>query len=128
MARILLADDDDNVRAMLRASLERMNHTVIEASNGKTAVTLYQQEKPDLVLTDLIMPEKDGIETILELMRHHSDAKIIAMSAGGRLLSVDYLRVAKKLGAIRVLSKPFTTQVLADAIDGVLNPNAESAS
>lgn len=119
MTRILLVDDDELLRRMLRLTLIKMGHVVIEAVNGNEALRLCQTEPPDIVLTDLIMPEKEGIETIRELRRLHPDVKIIAMSGGGRGSAKDYLVIAKRLGAAHTLNKPFTNEELAGAIAAV---------
>jgi len=83
MARILLIDDDAPVRRTLRKMLERQGYEVEEAPDGKAGLTLYQENPADLIITDLIMPEMEGIETIMELRRRFPDVKIIAMSGGG---------------------------------------------
>ena len=119
MTRILLVDDDELLRRMLRLTLIKMGHVVIEAVNGNEALRLCQTEPPDIVLTDLIMPEKEGIETIREMRQLHPDVKIIAMSGGGRGNAKDYLVVAKRLGAAHTLNKPFTNEELAGAIAAV---------
>lgn len=84
MAQILLVDDDESFRKMLREMLERAGHEVRDARNGKIALELDLQEPSDLVVLDLVMPEKEGLETILELRRRHVGVKIIAMSGGDR--------------------------------------------
>lgn len=119
MTRILLVDDDELLRRMLRLTLIKMGHVVIEAANGNDALRLCETEPPDIVLTDLIMPEKEGIETIRELRRLHPDVKIIAMSGGGRGSARDYLVIAKRLGAAHTLNKPFTNEELAGAIAAI---------
>ena len=98
MPKILLVDDDDSFRKMLRLTLTKMGYDVVEARDGKEALVLHHQLSPDLVLTDLIMPEKEGLETIEELRRVYPGIKIIAMSGGGRLSATNYLKVAKLMG------------------------------
>ena len=115
MARILLIDDDDSVRTMLRLTLAHFGHTVIEARNGKEGLELFQHANADLVITDIVMPEKEGLEVLMELRKRQPPVKIIAIS-GWR----DYLHVAKLMGAAKVLAKPFSTNVLIAAIDELL--------
>ena len=84
MPRILLVDDDEAFRKMLHKTLERAGYEVQDAPNGRAALAAYSQQPSDLIITDLVMPEKEGIETIMELCRLHAGVKIIAMSGGGR--------------------------------------------
>jgi DNA-binding response OmpR family regulator len=114
MARILLIDDDDSVRTMLRLTLDHFGHTVIEARNGKEGLELFQHANADLVITDIVMPEKEGLEVLMELRKKHPPVKIIAISGG------DYLHMAKLMGAAKVLAKPFSTNILIAAIDELL--------
>lgn len=116
MIRILVVDDDDPLRKILSITLARMGHHVVEARNGKEALQLCQAEPPDIVLTDIVMPEKEGIETIGALRRFHPNVKIIAMSGGGSGSASDYLKIAKHLGARVTLAKPFSDQAMAEAI------------
>lgn len=106
MAKILLVDDEDYIRAMLTEALEDEGYSVETAADGKQAVALYTKADFDLVVTDIVMPEQEGIQTILELRKHNPRVKVIAMSGGGRIRSDDYLELAKKLGAINTFSKP----------------------
>lgn len=122
MARILLVDDDDAVRDVLRKALVGAGHEVEEAANGALAVAAYRRQPAELVITDLVMPEKDGLEAILELRRFDPAVKIIAMSGGGRSLGPGqlYLESARLFGAIEVLAKPFTASALLSTVAGVL--------
>ena len=120
MTRILLVDDDESFRPMLQATLERFGYEVTVAKNGNEAIKHYRERPADLVITDLIMPDKEGVETIRELRGEIPAARIIAMSGGGRNGSDVYLQLATGLGAARVLSKPFSHQELLDAIAAVL--------
>ena len=119
MSRILLVEDDDPLRKILRVTLVRMGHQIMEARNGKEALQLCQAEPPDIVLTDIVMPEKEGIETIGALRCFHPNVKIIAMSGGGSGSASDYLKIAKHMGATMTLAKPFSDQALAEAIANV---------
>ncbi|MFP4379143.1 MAG: response regulator [Candidatus Sumerlaeia bacterium] len=120
MARILVVDDDEQVRVMLRQMLSRMDHEVIDVDNGDDAILEYRKEPTDLIIMDLIMPDKEGIETITELRREFPDANIVAMSGGGRIGPNNYLELASKLGAKRTLTKPFDLNDIREAITAVL--------
>lgn len=115
MARILVVDDDISIRALLREILEEEGHLVEEAGDGKQGVLCYRAQPADLVITDILMPEKDGVELIMDLQESYPEVKIIAMSGGGRGLDAQFsLRIAKDFGAVQQLEKPFTQkQVLA---------------
>jgi CheY-like chemotaxis protein len=116
MAQILIIDDEDEVRSMLRQMLEQAGHEVTEAVNGTEGIEIYEQDAPDLIVTDIIMPEKEGVETIISLRRADPDLPIIAISGGGRLDATDFLTMARKLGARHTLSKPFRRDQLLDAV------------
>jgi len=120
--RILLVEDDDAVREILRKALVAAGHEVDEASNGDVAVAYYRRQAADLVITDLVMPEKDGLETIMELRRMDPSVRIVAMSGGGRTLGPGqlYLESARALGARQILSKPFTVGALLRAVAAAL--------
>jgi CheY-like chemotaxis protein len=120
MPRILLVDDDDSFRKMLRLSLERLGHEVVEARDGKEAVRLVREGTPDVMVTDLVMPEKEGLETIDEVRRQYPGLKIIAMSGGGRVNASDYLKIARAMGADQVLAKPFSIDEIAASLSSVL--------
>ncbi len=120
MARILIIDDEDELRSMLRQMLEQAGHQVTEAVNGAEGIQLYEQDTHDLIITDIIMPEKEGVETIIALRRTDPDLPIIAISGGGRLEATDFLPMAGKLGARRTLSKPFRRDQLLEAVDECL--------
>lgn len=120
MPNILIIDDDNQFRTMLRKMVERNGYEVVEASDGKEGIKLYRKNPTDLIITDLIMPDKDGIETIQELRKDFPDVKIIAISGGGRLGPHDYLHLAKMLGAQRTLTKPIELDELLKAIEELL--------
>ncbi len=119
MARILLIDDDDDLRGVIAQNLSIAGHTVIQAADGHIGLKLFQTTPVDLVLTDLIMPNTEGIETIVEIHRAQPNLPIIAMS-GGIPRSTMYLGIAAKLGARCALSKPFTAEELHAAINQAL--------
>lgn len=120
MAHILLIDDEELVRAALREMMTSAGHTVAEAGNGKEALTLFDAATPDLVITDILMPEQEGLQTIAHMRSLRPAIKIIAITGGGGPRSSDLFRYATMLGARRALAKPFRKKDLLDAIDEVL--------
>ena len=120
MARILIMDDDEQVLAMLEQTLERKGYEVETAINGKEGLKRHRENPADLIITDLVMPEKEGMETIRELLKDSPDVKIIAISGGGRVDPMGYLGTAKLLGAQCVFAKPVDRKVLLDAIRELL--------
>jgi len=120
MALILLIEDDHNLRSVLKMALEKVGHEVIEASDGKIGIEEFRKRNTDLVITDIIMPEKDGIETIVTLKKDFPDVNIIAISGGGRSPASIFLEPAEILGADRVLAKPFEFSELLDMVDEVV--------
>ena len=127
MARILLIDDDHAVRTILRLTLIHYGHAVTEAANGREGLAVFVSSgggAHDLVITDIIMPEQDGLEFLIELRKRHGETKVIAMSGGGRMSAEDYLHNAQLLGASRVLAKPFSNELLLAAIGELLPPRA----
>ena len=120
MKRILVIDDDVQVRQMLRQMLEREGYEVVDAPDGKEGIRLYRDEPADLIITDIIMPEKEGIGTIFELRRDFPDVKIIAISGGGRFVNKnDCLELCRTKG-IPAFSKPFDRKELLEAIQKLL--------
>ena len=113
---VLIADDDDQVRMLLKRVLMKAGYEVSEARNGNEAVRVFRAKPAQVLITDLIMPDKEGIETIQEFRRSNTPVKIVAMSGGGRLDQNMYLSMAKKIGADRVLSKPFMPQDLIQVV------------
>ena len=120
MARILIIDDEDELRSMLRQMLEHAGHEVTEAADGAIGIEIYERDTPDLIITDIIMPEKEGVETIIALRRADPTLPIIAISGGGRLDATDFLSMAKKLGARQTLTKPFRRDQLLEAVSECL--------
>ena len=117
----MIVDDDVNLRKSLRRTLERSGYAVLEASDGNEAMVQYQNHHPDIVVTDLLMPEKEGIETIHELKKKYGDVKIIAMSGGGKLTLETYLKTARMVGAVFTLTKPFNRQDFLSVIEKALS-------
>lgn len=120
MANILLIDDDRLVRYTLRQALENEGHIVTEASNGQSASASMEEATFDLVITDIIMPEMDGIETVMALRDKLPNSRIIAISGGGRGENYDYLKLAKSFGADRTLRKPFRCDELVELVSSML--------
>ena len=120
MRRILIIDDDHHILLMIKKMLERAGFKVELASNGNKGLELLKRMPVDLVITDIIMPEKEGLETIREMKRLRSDLKIIAMSGGGRISSDNYLETARVFGATRVLGKPFSQKQMVSAVHDLL--------
>ncbi len=125
MARILLIDDDQAVRTGMRLTLAHYGHTVTEARDGREGLKLLDQINVDLLITDIVMPEVDGLEVVIEVAKRRPAMRIIAISGGGRLNASDHLQVAKLLGATKVLAKPFTTEALLAAVNEALTDRSE---
>lgn len=121
MSAILVIDDDASVREVVSEMLRLEGHEVTIAENGREAIPRLAAQHFDLVITDLIMPEKEGIETIAEIRRSNETIPIIAISGGGRLGPGDYLETARYIGADATLAKPFARQELLATIDGLLS-------
>lgn len=120
MANILVADDEQAIRSILKMVLQMAGHAVEAASNGEEVLALARQRKFDLIVTDIIMPKKEGIETILELKKLNPAIKVIAISGGGRKGSMDFLQVAQMVGASHTIAKPFEPEDLVAAVEKCL--------
>ena len=114
MASILIIDDEEIIRALLRSVLEAAGYEVTEATNGREGLELYRHRPTDLVITDIVMPELNGLDMLLELTREFLDAKVIAISGAGEEKNV--LDVAKLLGARQTFQKPFSVPDLLGAV------------
>ncbi len=128
MKQILLVDDDATLlEALLRQfHPHRDTWQVATASNGVEALRLARAQRFDVLVTDILMPEKDGTETIIAFRRDHPSVKIIAMSGGGRIIGTEPLGVVSLLGAHATLVKPFDFQMLWDTIQAVLEPEPDA--
>lgn len=117
MKLVLVIDDEAAVRAVLDRILRRAGYDVVQACNGSEGLERIEQDAPDLVITDLVMPEREGLDTITEIGKRFQGLPVIAMTGAdaGEL----YLSIAGKLGAVRVLSKPFTNDQLLEAVESV---------
>ncbi|MBW2615125.1 MAG: response regulator [Deltaproteobacteria bacterium] len=120
MALILIIDDETEIREVLRQILERAGYEVMEASDGREGINLYRERQADLIITDIVMPKKDGLETITDLRIEFPGSKIIAISGGGRLDPKPYLELAEGFGADRLLTKPFGHEELLEAVQDLL--------
>lgn len=117
MKKILIVDDEVLIREGLKIALELEGYSVEIAEDGRQAVKLMDSFTPDVIVTDIIMPEKDGIELILNLRKTNQNIRIIAISGGGRISAKDHLRIASKLGADCILAKPFSVKELITEIE-----------
>ena len=120
MVKVLVADDEDMVRMVVKQTLAKAGIDVIEASNGREALEMQANDPADVVITDIIMPEQEGIETIVQLRKDYPDLPIIAMSGGGRIGATDYLQAAREFGARHILEKPFDRKELLLAVQDCL--------
>ena len=120
MSSILIIDDDAGLRDGLRRSLRQAGYEVREAGDGLQGLRSVEQAPVDLILLDIFMPGKEGLETIRDLRRAHPAIRIIAMSGGGSKGSFDVLKMATMLGARRTLAKPFSREQLLEAVRGEL--------
>ena len=119
MATILIVDDDAPIRAFLRDILEEDGHQIREAADGQMGLTLYREAPTDLVITDILMPERDGMEVTLALTQEFLDARVIAMT--GAAGDQNFLNVAKLFGARCVIQKPFTPDVIRRVVHFTLD-------
>jgi DNA-binding response OmpR family regulator len=119
---ILVVDDDDLIRKTLKLHLEVAGYHVSQASNGLEAVAELENFKPDIIILDIFMPDMDGFETLRRLNHAARRARILAISGGGSAAACDFLDMAAKLGADRVLKKPFTATELTAAVEALLPP------
>ena len=120
MARILLVDDDSKIRTMVRVVLERFGFEVMEAIDGEAALRIARAEKADLVVSDVFMPDCDGLELLRNLRRELPDLKVISMSGGTLGGKIDLLTVARYLGATETIHKPFTATALLALVNRAL--------
>ena len=118
--KILVIDDDAQIRYLLRQVMEWAGFEVIEADNGRVGMAKQRLHQADLVITDLIMPEQEGLETITTLKKEFPQLKIVAISGGGRIGPEAYLPAAQELGAHRIFTKPFDVLELTRAVKELL--------
>lgn len=121
MPSVLIVDDDDQIRRLMRATMEQAGYHVSEGRNGREGLLRYRTTPADVVVMDILMPEKDGLESIIELRQEFPDAKVIAITGGSAKMNVpDFLDVAKVLGANRTLHKPFSMAEFLAAVEAEL--------
>lgn len=118
--RVLLIDDEKMLRDVLRDAFEAAGYDVAVAANGTDGVRLFEEAPSDIIVTDILMPDKDGLEVIMELRKRHPNVKIVAISGGDRTGNRQYLRIARELGAARILPKPFRPKELLALVEEVL--------
>ncbi len=121
MTHILVIDDEELVRISLEEVLAGAGHKVSLANDGEQGIKMCKESHFDVVITDIIMPNKEGVETILELKEHYPDVKIIAISGGARDKADSYLEIAYSLGANKSLTKPFSSKTILDCVDDVMS-------
>ena len=124
MARILIAEDDLNTLQGLQTIIEREGHEVETVSDGESGIRAAEEESPDVAIIDLIMPGKEGIETIIDIRNRFPEIRIVAISGGGQLGPGDYLRSAQLLGAHKTLAKPFKREEIVGAVEELLTKKA----
>lgn len=122
--RILVVDDNEQMRKMLGLLLERAGHEVLETANGKLAMNLLKRGPVDLVITDIIMPEMEGIDLIMAIRAMYPHLKIIAISGGGKIDPRLCLKIADKLGADRILQKPFSKSAILSIVGELLDDSS----
>ena len=120
MVKIMVIDDDTEIRETLVDLLVAKGYQAQGASNGKIALELIASDRPDVLITDIIMPEKDGIQLIAEVKKRYGEIPIIAMSGGGRIPASVYLSHVSALGEIATLEKPFKVSTLTMAVEKAL--------
>ena len=122
---LVLVDDDESVRSILRRHLQRAGYEVREAGEGGAALKLLASALPDLIITDIVMPDMEGVELLITLRKRHPKLPVIAMSGGGRLHPEVYLSVAKNCGATQILTKPFEIAELLALVQQLLGRQPE---
>ncbi len=120
MAYILIIDDDEKIRTIFERSLTGQGHVVTCAEEGREGLLLVNEEPPDLVVTDIMMPTVDGLEVILSLRKNHPELPVIAISGGMHAMPMDFLIMAENFGAVKVLHKPIQLNALHAAVDETL--------
>ncbi len=121
MKRILIIDDDPIIRKLFSQFLEKQGYEVVLAENGKIGMSKMIENPPDLIITDILMPEMDGLEILLKIRETHSHMPVIAISGGMRAMPINFLKQAKLFGALHVFEKPVPLSVLDQAIKDSLN-------
>jgi YesN/AraC family two-component response regulator len=120
MLQILIIDDEEQIRAVFKEMLGRSGYMVSEASNGEEGLILQREKPADLIITDIVMPHKEGLETIREIRQEFPEVKIVAISGGGEIGSDQYLDVAKQFGVVCTLQKPIRLEELLGTVERLL--------
>ncbi len=120
MARILIIDDNEEIRLLLHRVLET-DHEVMDAADGADGLKLLSGQKVDLVITDIFMPDMDGLELLREMRKSHSGMKVIAISGGGEFGNMDVMRIARSFGAFHVMAKPFSLSEMLQTVSAALS-------
>jgi CheY-like chemotaxis protein len=120
MKKILVIEDNLIVRNTVMRILQSAGYGVVTAGDGLEGFDIFRKERPDLVVTDIIMPQQEGIATIRQILAERPGTKIIAISGGGRIGNTDFLQIARKMGAVDALQKPFDPDDLLGRIDSCL--------
>ena len=128
MARVMLVDDEQQIRNMMRKMLENREHTFFEAENGVQALERYREARPDLVITDILMPEKGGLALIAEIKKINPAQRIIAISGGGKDGKLCFLSTAKAINGVTTLKKPFTMEAFQRTVDEAMGKRYENAT
>ena len=126
--KILVIDDEPAVRYAVTRILESEGFDVTAAPDGVRGMAQFRMSRPDLVITDLIMPEQEGMQTIKQMREADAAVKILAISGGGRIVNVDFLQVARRLGADEILAKPFDSHDLLSVVRHLLTPPGEAGA
>lgn len=121
MARILIVDDEENVRFTLVKALKSLGHEIYQAPDGNAALAIMTEQEIDLIVTDIFMPNREGLETIIEIRMNWPQVKLVAMSGGGRIRNTEFLEIAEKFGADLVLKKPFSMMEFRSEIGKLLD-------
>jgi len=128
MSRILIIDDNTSMREVVSEMLQQAGYETVDVENGRFALQVHRESPVDLIITDLFMPDTDGLEIINQFRHQYPEVKIIAVSGGGSRGLVELLSVAKKMGAERALMKPFSWEELLAAVQGVLDQPSSTAA
>ena len=127
MASILVIDDQEPIRRIVRRALENERHAVLDASDGELRMQILERETVDVVITDIFMPELDGIQTLREIRKRFPAVRVIAMSGGDSTGLLDLRKDAELLGAVKSLQKPFTAREIVDVVRAVLGGKDDRA-
>lgn len=122
MQHILIVDDDLAVLSLFQQFLESSGYSVAVAPDGKKGLQMLRQRQPDLIITDIMMPEMDGLELLMDIRKHHSEIPVIAISGGMKIQPGNFLPQAAKFGARRIFQKPVSLADLLQAVQELLNP------